>query len=463
MPRKPKPRSEGPADAELPPALEPELIHGELVRGDDPPPGPGWEITWRDELNLAEFPVAMLTARPPKGQDTIVFEDTIYFRGQPVKRRLTVIGSKTMGLPTPLDDEVLLGLVQLTKQYNNFAEAFVKFTRGELLQVLNWEDKGQNYTRIEQSLKRWLGVTLIFENAWWDNRSGTFVTHGFHVLDNIELRRRRLRGTVADGPVPCSFRWNALMYQSFQAGSLKSLDFETYLKLKLPTSKRLFRFLDKRLFKIQRLEMDLKTLACEHVGLSRGYAPTDLKAKLRPALAELTRIGFLEDVPEDQRYIPVTKGVWRISLGRPPGYVDAPPASPALPSPSAPAIEPVRPESVPPDAYSPEEAELAELKARWAALDPERRGEIEERVRKRHPKVRLPSMFEALCFGEMEEVEQAEPANASRKPQDAPGTASAPPVAVPVDPARPGRQEGLTEPSGPSRSGKGRKRQSEKG
>jgi hypothetical protein len=46
-----------------------------------------------------------------------------------------------------------------------------------------------------------------------------------------------------------SFRWNEVIFQSFQSGNLKQLDLEFYLKLRLPTTKRMYRFLDKRFYR----------------------------------------------------------------------------------------------------------------------------------------------------------------------------------------------------------------------
>ena len=85
-----------------------------------------------------------------------------------------------------------------------------------------------------------------------------------------------------------------MIFQSFQSGNLKQLDLEFYLKLRLPTTKRMYRFLDKRFYRRSRLDFDLRTLACEHIGLSRSYAPTELKRRLKPALEEMEQLGFLE-------------------------------------------------------------------------------------------------------------------------------------------------------------------------
>jgi hypothetical protein len=289
---------------------------------------------WKDELNLAEFPIAALTDRIPDGQTTLVFEDKLERRDSPpIVRRLTIMGTHKHGLPTSLDDEVLVGLIQLTKRRSNFTDAKVQFSRYELIELLGWPQSGQSYRRIEEALHRWVGVVLMYENAWWDNAAKSWVDENFHVLDNVTLydRERRRpspksgkssRGEKASSkpdktPLPLSsFRWNEVIFQSFQSGNLKQLDLEFYLGLRLPTTKRMFRFLDKRFYRRSRLDFDLRTLACEHIGMSRSYAPTELKRRLKPALEELEQLGFLEPLSPEERYSYVKRGCWRIILIR---------------------------------------------------------------------------------------------------------------------------------------------------
>ena len=121
-----------------------------------------------------------------------------------------------------------------------------------------------------------------------------------------------------------SFRWNEVIFRSFQAGNLKQLDLEFWLSLKLPTTKRLFRFLDKRFYRRDRLDFDLRALACNHVGLSKSYQPTELKRRLKPALDELEEKGFLEPLAPDERYSFQRKGQWRILFIRGPYGRDDP-------------------------------------------------------------------------------------------------------------------------------------------
>lgn len=296
--------------------------------------GPSQDTGWKDELNLAEFPIAALTDRVPDGQTTLVFEDKLDRRDSaPIVRRLTIMGTHKHGLPTSLDDEVLVGLIQLTKRRSNFTDQKVQFSRYELIELLGWPQSGQSYKRIEEALHRWVGVLLMYENAWWDNAAKTWVDENFHVLDNVTLydreRRRpssRSKAGKGDKPGPAkpektplplsSFRWNDVIFQSFQSGNLKQLDLEFYLRLRLPTTKRMFRFLDKRFYRRSRLDFDLRTLACEHIGMSRSYAPTELKRRLKPALEELEQLGFLEPLEPEERYSYVKRGTWRIILIR---------------------------------------------------------------------------------------------------------------------------------------------------
>ena len=70
-----------------------------------------------------------------------------------------------------------------------------------------------------------------------------------------------------------SFTWNDVVFRSFQAGYLKkTLDWEMFRALTLPTSKRMFRFLDKRFYHKDSWEFDLSEFAFEHIGLSRMRA-----------------------------------------------------------------------------------------------------------------------------------------------------------------------------------------------
>lgn len=286
-------------------------------RSESDMPGRSQMVAGRDELNLAEFPLASLSHWVPAGQKSLVFEDTIWDKGQKrhVTRRLTVAASDKYGLPTALDDEVIFGLVQLTKA-TEFENRTVPFSRYELARLLGWQDGGKSYRRLEESLKRWLGVTLYYENAWWDKRNLRWADVHFHLLDNLVLFRRRSGKPSAlhndRDALRSSFTWNEVVFRSFQAGYLKQIDLDLYRTLTLATAKRMYRFLDKRFHFSCRLEFDLTHFAHEHIGLSRCYDVAQLKRRLNPAVRELESVGFLEPMETNDRYRRVHQGLWQV-------------------------------------------------------------------------------------------------------------------------------------------------------
>ncbi len=56
---------------------------------------------------------------------------------------------------------------RLFRKADNFASRQVQFSRYQLVHLLGWREEGKSYSRLEESLKRWLGVTLHYENASW--------------------------------------------------------------------------------------------------------------------------------------------------------------------------------------------------------------------------------------------------------------------------------------------------------
>ena len=273
----------------------------------------------RDEMNFAEFPLGTMTERVDPTAKTLVFQDEIFDKSQnmPVKRTLTITSSDAHGLPTSVDDEVLLGLIQLSK-LNKFQSRKVYFSRYQLLKLLRWPFSGQSYARIDQALNRWIGVTLYYDNAWRDKTVNKWVSEKFHVLDNVKVYQEKTPNPSKDDSdrdpeIGASyFIWNETVFRSFEHGNIKALDYDFVLGLQSTIGRRLYRFLDKRFYHTARYEISLKTLACEHVGLSRNTALGDLKRKLGIAIEELERKGFLKLLSKDQRFRKIRPGEWMV-------------------------------------------------------------------------------------------------------------------------------------------------------
>ena len=269
----------------------------------------------KDEMNLAEFPIALLTDRVPKGVITIESQDEFFDEraGKVIVRKRVITGSDKYGLPTAKDDEVILGLIQLTRKANNFAERTVNFSRSELIELLHWPHKGQSFKRLALSFDRWASVYLSYEKAWYDNVRKSWIDEKFHILDYISIydwEEQRQQPQVKLS----SFTWNEVIFRSFQAGYLKSIDLDFYFSLRSATAKRLYRFLDKRFYLKRRWEFGLQDFSYNHMGFSKsGYEGNGhLAKKLRPAIEELEARGFLESLTEGTRFERRSRKEWRV-------------------------------------------------------------------------------------------------------------------------------------------------------
>jgi hypothetical protein len=284
----------------------------------------------KDELNLAEFPIALLGEKAPHGVRTLEFRDQIFDGGKKklLNRKLTIEGSETYGLPTAKDDEVVLALIQLSKR-TRFNERTIYFTRFELINLLGWSNTGQSYSRVELSLRRWVSVTLHYENAWWDKSEQRWTSGAFHVIDEFELNDGR-ESTPQMTPLASRVVWSSRVFGSFVEGHLKNIRYDIYVKLRSAISKRMYRFLDKRFHHAESCSFDLKNFAHEHVGLSRSYRDCGkLKEKLDVGVKELEAIGFLEPTAGEERYRNEGRGLWRVTFTRGRGGRKSPSASPA--------------------------------------------------------------------------------------------------------------------------------------
>ena len=284
------------------PDSQPDLFEGEF-----PVSAPFQLEDGRDELNLAEFPLASLSKRNPAGVKTLEFKDTIFDRqaNQLVERKLTVTAADKFGLPQSTDDEIILGLIQLSKQ-QGFASKTVPFSRYEIIRVLGWKDQTWNYHRILKALDRWTGVTLKYENAWWDPVGKAWANETFHIVERLTTIKD------ADGKERAAFVWSDIVFNNLRKGHLKPLDLNIFRQLHNPVAKRLYRLLDKRFYHRRKVEFDLIELAFHKLGISTSSLIGEIKRRLQPAIEELEVAGVIKPVPADRRYEKHGVKTWQV-------------------------------------------------------------------------------------------------------------------------------------------------------
>ena len=260
----------------------------------------------RDELNLAEFPLACLGDRPPRGVATLRFSDRVFDRGanEWVEREVIITGAEEYGLPVAKDEELLVGLLALTSR-QGFVSRRVDFTKRRLLALIAWGDSGKDYRRLEQGFDRLASMSVKWKNAWWSRREKCWMTKRFSLLDNIDIPEGRASGVG-------SFAWNEVLFDSFQSGNVKALDMELYTSLKSSLTKRLYRFLDKRFGMKRTWDFDMLEVGHEHLGIKKGTRPSYVKQKLNACLNELADCAYLAS----SDWFAKKNGRWQLTVVR---------------------------------------------------------------------------------------------------------------------------------------------------
>jgi hypothetical protein len=250
----------------------------------------------KDELNLAEFPFALSCHRAPKDTKSIqISEKGLVKEGRPIQREWTVKASGE-GLPLAIDEEIFLGLMHFFHR-GEVHDRRVYFTQHSLFKLLGWSGNQRDYERLELSLSRLRGSTIECKESFWDHKGKAYLTTGFSLIDSYSLYRRD--DASFDVPFISSITLSETIFESFKAGFIKTLDLNVYLALKSPIARKLFRYLDKKLYKGYQVEVDLMRLA-SRLALTDSAYPSIVKKHLdRGAHPELQAIGLIKNV----RYI----------------------------------------------------------------------------------------------------------------------------------------------------------------
>ena len=170
-------------------------------------PGKGGAPSFsRDEMNLAEFPLTVLSTRADPKVKTLEFSDQLRTKnGDVVERKWIITGADKFGLPTSTDDDVILGLIRLSMD-DGFRNRKVYFSRYELLKALRWSTEGRSYSRLTKSLDRLSGVRIRAANSFYDNNSKSYQTCNFGIVDSYEINDHRAKKNSgnASGEAPHS-------------------------------------------------------------------------------------------------------------------------------------------------------------------------------------------------------------------------------------------------------------------
>ncbi len=257
--------------------------------------------TGKDELNLIEHPFASMWDK--EAHDAVIhheWEARHPVTGKTVKASWRVAGDPERGLPKPNDERVYLVLLELTREAH-FQSQTIYFTRYDLIRRLNWTHNDKSYQMLSDAFKRLQSVKIQAENAFWEPRAKSFRNVGFSIIDNFDILnekpgRKSKKNEQTELPMSY-FRWNDVMFQSFQAGYMRTLDLGLALSLKGDIALRLYRYLDKKVYDGRsRFEIELGALCERHLGMRAARYPSKHKERLKGAHDELIGRGVLQSV-----------------------------------------------------------------------------------------------------------------------------------------------------------------------
>ncbi|KAF0250542.1 MAG: replication initiator protein A [bacterium] len=283
----------------------------------------------KDEMNLAEFPFCQLSDKTPTTKVLSFSYDSVQEDGSIIRREWRVEGGAECGLPRPIDEDVYVGLMLLTTR-QGFDNQKVTFTIYELLEVLGWDKGGKSYSRVRASLRRLRNLSIEAVNAFKDNQTKRYEKYlGFGIIDDYEINT----GPEASNLLPFDsgeelpagksyIRWNVRLFRSFKDGYIKNLDHEFYRSLKSTTSKRLYRFLDKKFYFGPEISIDVLQLGYEHIGLSRqSDYPSKVWEKLFGGISELCERNYLALATRDGKIARFIRATGTVNYGDAEGRV----------------------------------------------------------------------------------------------------------------------------------------------
>ena len=243
-----------------------------------------------DEFNLATFPISVLDKKAQSSKEPLQFNDTITWNGERVDRMWKVFPHPEKGFPGPIDDDVMMALLELTREQGGSKKVF--FSRYDLLKRLGWPINATYYTRLETSFKKLAAVRVEAINAFGDRARKRFVNMGLTFIQEWKLNSETRGGEKSS-----YILWSDRIADSINQELTRYLDASFYFEeLTSAIERRLFRYLDNYFDNKQfSLVLNVRDLSHEHLGVSRQYKYiSQVMQRLEPALNTLVEKGYLE-------------------------------------------------------------------------------------------------------------------------------------------------------------------------
>jgi len=245
------------------------------------------------ELNLAEWPLGILSKRPPKNLKEpaiIEYQDTITGKGgKVVPRKWRVKSSVDYGFGSNQVLKTLFELFQVWKEHD-FLSPNIRFeSLYNLIGRLGLENTKSAYKRIRQDLNALVEISIEAKNAFWDNETGAYVDKTFHLFNEVSFYHEDSSGQTT---LPFAFiQASDVLYGSVQANALFTTHFTSeWFRTLTPTEQRLALYLSK-MFRNQPLHRREVTKLAEQIPI-QASSYKHIKQQLTEAVSGLLKKGY---------------------------------------------------------------------------------------------------------------------------------------------------------------------------
>ena len=195
-------------------------------------------------------------------------------------------------------DMLILFYLMLKSQMLDY-KTEIEVSRREVLIGCNLPARDNKYyKRVEDSLKRWLNISIHFEGTFYNNKR--YMSIGFHIIDDYKIDQQTKKVTVI-------FNQNWLL-KIKESNFFKYINFSYYKSLKRAISRRLFEILCTKFYGGDRWQIHAIKLGAE-LGLSKRavrikegkkevYYASDILVAVKPAINEINRLASIPNIWE---------------------------------------------------------------------------------------------------------------------------------------------------------------------
>ena len=261
-------------------------------------------VDGHDDMNLVELLLGIARSRKTKNNEVlqtpwekgersyhveitdhsyrIEWEAVVREKNKPTRKQFYLSIDSSIGLPSAYVEDILIALLKLSFEGKSL-QSTVKTTRYKLLDLMQWPGKSKYYyNRLENTLDQMTSMT-IRTNSLWNPSTQTYWKFTFNLLDSS--------GMDLDEENPNAesvITWAPTALRLLEIGYGKPLDTQFYYSLDDPTSRRLYRWLDKQFRFRPKVEVDVLYLAHRVLGYGITWAyPSKVIQKLKPKLDKL--------------------------------------------------------------------------------------------------------------------------------------------------------------------------------